>query len=71
MGYLLNLAKRAPREPSAVEAEIRALLALQMPETDPDFSEALALALANPAVHLEGLRASTPAPEWAMRGRND
>ena len=70
MGHLLNLAKREPREPSGLEAEIRSLLLLQMPESHPDFPEALQLALASPAVHLEGLRASRPAPAWAMRGRD-
>lgn len=42
----------------ADEREICRLLALWCPEGHPDRAEALALALASPEVHLEGLRAT-------------
>lgn len=71
MGRLLDLAggisppvRARAREATDKEAqEILRLLTLLLPgEAHPDLPEALALALANPDAHLEGLRASRPPP---------
>lgn len=50
------------REATSEEAcEIRQMLAMLLPGMDhPDYPEALALALASPDAHLEGLRGSRP-----------
>jgi Holliday junction resolvasome RuvABC endonuclease subunit len=62
MGYLLNLTKAATVGATEAEREeIRQHLARLLPGEDhADFAEAFALAVANPRVHLEGLRLSHP-----------